>query len=340
MGGTLTASAPNVILKGLLDERFECEHDLTYATWIGYALPIIVIIVLLAYCWLMLLFLKRDRNNIEEKAKIKTFLQEKYDDLGGLKFQEVMVAFYFILLVVVWFFEEPEFITGWADYFEKEDTGGCYIDEATPAVLILIFLFITPRHLKFWPFIDKDSSWDAVRLPPCLLDWATVTEFVPWSLLILRGAGFALAKSSKVSGLSSWLGDNLSTLSSLPHWGLLTIVCLITSIVTEVCSNSATASIILPVLADLAVKQGINPLYLMLPVAITCCYAFMLPVACPPNAIVYQASGMETRHMMMAGIGLNVFTLIVNVLAANTYGGPLLSLSRFPDWANETLNCS
>ena len=78
----------------------------------------------------------------------------------------------------------------------------------------------------------------------------------------------------------------------------------------------------------------------MLPVAITCCYAFMLPVACPPNAIVYQASGMETRHMMMSGIGLNAFTLIVNVLAANTYGDRLLSLSHFPDWANETLNCS
>ena len=337
--GTLTASAPNVILKGTLKELFPCQNDLTYATWLLYALPIIVVVIILAYFWLMCLFMGRGKEG--NKLEIKSFLKEKYVDLGPIKFQEIMVGFYFFLLVVIWFFEEPEFIKGWADFFKLED-GNPAIDEATPAVFILILLFITPRHLNFWPFIDKDAPWDVVVLPPTLLDWSTVTHFFPWGLLILRGAGFALAKASIESGLSDWLGVQLSSLSSLPNWGILTLVCLITSLVTEVCSNSATANILFPVLAGLAVEQEINPLYLMLPAAVTCCYAFMLPVSCPPNAIVYKASGMDTRHMIMAGLGLNILTLVVNILAANTYGSPLMDFKEFPvwAWANLTENCT
>ena len=333
--GTLTASAPNVILKGILDVMFPDQGDLNYATWLLYALPIIIVIIILAFFWLMLLFMSKEVNKEGGKSEIKSFLKHKYAELGPIKFQEKMVGFYFFLLVVIWFFEEPEFIKGWADFFKLEN-GDPAIDEATPAVLVLLLLFITPKHLNFWPIADKEAPWDVAVLPPALLDWSTVTNFFPWGLLILRGAGFALAKGSNRSGLSSWLGDCLSSLSSLPDAAILTIVCLITSLVTEVCSNSATANILLPVLANLAVKLNMNPLYLMLPAAITCCYAFMLPVSCPPNAIVYQASGMDTRQMIMAGLGLNILTLGVNVLAANTYGWLLMDLGHFPDWANST----
>lgn len=336
--GTLTASAPNVILKGFLDDMFPCQSDLTYATWLLYALPIIIVIVVLAFFWLMLLFMGKEVDKEEKKTEIKSFLKGKYAELGPVQFQEKMVGFYSFLLVIIWFFEDPEFIKGWAEFFKLEN-GDSAIGCATPAVFILLLLFITPKHLNFWPIVDKDAPWDVVVLPPALLDWSTVTNFFPWGLLILRGAGFALAKASVVSGLSSWLGDRLSSLESLPNWGILTIVCLITSLVTEVCSNSATANILLPVLADLAVKLKMNPLYLMLPAAVTCCYAFMLPVSCPPNAIVYQASGMDTRHMIMAGVGLNILTLVVNVIAANTYGSTLMGLGQFPDWANVTANC-
>ena len=336
--GTLTASAPNVILKGMLDARFSCQDDLSYATWLLYALPIIVVVLTLTYCWLLLLFIRKDEGAAGPgpALQIKSFLKEKYSELGPVTFKEKMVGFYFILLVLIWFFEEPEFMPGWADYFKLED-GDPAIDEATPAVFILLLLLITPRHLNFWPIRDKDAPWDTVSLPPALLDWATVTKCFPWGLLILRGAGFALAKGSTVSGLSLWLGEQLSSLSSLPAWGILTVVCLITSLITEVCSNSATASILLPVIADLAVQQELNPLYLMLPAAVTCCYAFMLPVSCPPNAIVYQASGMRTRHMVLAGLGINILTLVVNVGAANSYGSALLHLGQFPQWAH---NCS
>jgi len=249
-------------------------------------------------------------------------------------------------LYVLWFFQEPEFIPGWADYFavpkEVDQCGETktelqgMVGEATTAVFILLLLFITPTRLDFWPLVPQAGPWEEVVLPPPLLDWKTMADFFPWGLLILRGGGFALAAGSVRSGLSKWIGSGLSSLSNFAPWTILTIVCLVTSIVTEICSNAATANVLLPVLGDLAVSLRLNPLYLMLPATVTCCYAFMLPVSCPPNAIVYKASGMKSWQMLTAGLGLNLATLAVSVIAASTYGGFLLDLDQFPEWANAT----
>ena len=107
-------------------------------------------------------------------------------------------------------------------------------------------------------------------------------------MLILRGAGFALARASDVSGLSEWIGDQMTGLSDLPSWAILTLLLLMTNILNEVVSNATTASILLPVLKNIAIKLQLNPLYLMLPVVLSCNYTFMLPASCPPNAIVFK----------------------------------------------------
>ena len=107
-----------------------------------------------------------------------------------------------------------------------------------------------------------------------------------------------------------------------------------TGFITEVTSNVATANILLPVLAELAVATNTNPLYLMIPATVTCSYAFMLPVATPPNAIVYSASGMKTSEMVATGFVLNLLCIGVNVLAINTYGVNMFDLDTFPQWAN------
>jgi len=328
--GTLTASEPNVIMKGILDEMYPCQDRLTYATWLLYSLPTILILLTVAFFWLMLLFLRTTKEEGHSGKELRRFLQQQHESLGPVTTREVLVAAYFTLLVVLWFFQEPEFIPGWSDLFAPG------VGEATPAALVLILLFITPSNFNFWPFRARSGPWEAVVLPPTLLDWDTMAKFFPWGLLLLRGGGFALAAGSDKSGLSHWIGSSLSSLSSLPPWGVVAMSCAITSIVTEVCSNAATANILLPVLGDLAVQLKLNPLYLMLPATVTCCYAFMLPVSCPPNAIVYKASGMKSWQMMMAGAGLNLVTLVVSVTAASTYGGPLLGMDSFPSWANMT----
>ena len=147
-------------------------------------------------------------------------------------------------------------------------------------------------------------------------------------------------------------------LDSLPSWAILTVILLVTSSLNEVVSNATTASILLPVLKDISIQLGLKPLYLMLPVVLSCNYTFMLPASCPPNAIVYkvslchpcksrllsilfqfcQASGMKIYHMVLTGFGVKMITLVLSLVAANTYGGPLLGMDQFPDWANSSVN--
>ena len=157
-------------------------------------------------------------------------------------------------------------------------------------------------------------------LPPTLMSWSDLSRFVPWGLLILRGAGFALAKASDESGLSDWIGDEMTELSTLTNWQILTIILLLTGVLNEVVNNATTASILLPVMKDIAVKLELNPLYLTLPVVLSCNYTFMLPASCPPNAIVLKASGMGLHNMVFAGLGMKIITLSASLLAANTWG--------------------
>lgn len=122
---------------------------------------------------------------------------------------------------------------------------------------------------------------------------------MPWSLVLLLGGGFAIAKACSLSGLSALMGSQLEVFQGLPQWVLVLVLSLSTAAATEVTSNVAVCSIMLPILKNLAVSLKIHPLYLLLPVTLACSYAFMLPVATPPNAIVYSASGMSTSEMVI-----------------------------------------
>ena len=132
-------------------------------------------------------------------------------------------------------------------------------------------------------------------------------------------------------------GDQMTGLSDLPGWAILTLILLTTSVLNELVSNATTASILLPVLKDISVQLRLNPLYLMLPVTLSCNYTFLLPASCPPNALVYKASGMRMYHMILGGLGVKIITFGLSLVAANTYGGPLLGMNEFPAWANETV---
>ena len=136
------------------------------------------------------------------------------------------------------------------------------------------------------------------KVSPSLLNWKTIHTNMPWSLVLLLGGGFALAKAIDVSGLSYWIGSKLEVLDFLAPSVLCLIVCAGAAMATEVTSNVATVSILLPILENLSYSLGLNPLYLMIPATLSCSFAFMLPVATPPNAIVYGASGMRTSVMV------------------------------------------
>ena len=343
--GTLTGTGPNLVLKGIIGTLFGSRTPLNFASWMGFAVPTMLVNVIVCWIWLQLLYMgppwrSGAKLRFADKNSIKNVLQQKYRDLGPLNFHQVAVLVNFIILVFLWFFREPRFMPGWGELFMSSEKDKCgnvshhqVIDDATSSILIVIILFILPSKLSFWPFVSVGSS----RPTASLLDWRTIHDRFPWGVMILFGGGFVLADASKQSGLSNWVGDQLKVLDVLPDYAIVLVICVMTGLVTEVTSNVATANILLPVLSELAKSIGTNPLFLVIPATVTCSYAFMLPVATPPNAIVYSASGMKTSDMMVAGAVLNVLCIAVNVIAINTYGVYMFELNEFPDWANSTI---
>merc|ERR1719397_1389748 len=174
---------------------------------------------------------------------------------------------------------------------------------------------------------------------PSLITWRLIETRMCWGVIFLLGGGFALAKASESSGLSELLILVLkkTNLESLPVLALCFVVCLLTVSITNVASNTATANVLVPILAKMAVTMCINPIYLTLPAGIVCSYAFALPVATAPNAIVFGHSSMKTTDMMKAGFLMNIVCLITVALSINTYAVPLFDLNSFPDWASSKL---
>merc|ERR1719192_366074 len=145
--------------------------------------------------------------------------------------------------------------------------------------------------------------------------------------------GMSLSATTKKTGLSKYIGHQLVALKDIPIRGVAAIIGVAVTFVTEVASNTATANIVVPILSDISKDLCKHPIYLMMTAAVSCSYAFMLPVATAPNAIVFGASTMRTADMMKAGFVMNIICIGTTWVAMNTYGVAMFSLDSFPPWA-------
>ena len=316
-------------------------------------------------------------NSKAKENKIMKMMKDKYEALGPIRCHELSVFICFVTVICLWFFRKPMFmpgkflfsfdkiqkmliflIVGWGDMFvfmtergKKVTVGG-----ATPAILMVLVVFALPTHYKFWPFQALNKS---PQSSPALIDWQTIQTRLPWGVILLLGGGFAVSDACVKTGLSQWLVDQLLVMKTLDAWLICLIVCVLTVVMTQVkflsgmsaklyysltqplklqvASNTATANVLLPILADISLTICQNPLYLIMPSAVISSYAFMLPVATAPNAIVFGASTLTTGYMMKAGLGMNIICLIGTIIAINTYAVPLFDLNTFPTWAEPQL---
>merc|ERR1712165_276072 len=339
--GVITGSPPNLVVPQVLENRFGDSTGLTFASWMAFAVPLMAINLILSWIWLSYLGWKENKkyqlpgeDNIDPKqkeAQILNVMKRKYDSLGPLRCHELSVLICFIIVILLWFFRKPLFMFGWGDLFtfmtergKKVTVGG-----ATPAILMVLVVFALPTRYRFWPFQAMNKVPES---SPSLINWKTIETKLPWGVIILLGGGFAVSDACTKSGLSKWLVAKCMVLVGLPAWLINTIVCVLTVVLTQVASNTATANVLLPILADLSMTICQNPLYLIMTAAVTSSYAFMLPVATAPNAIVFGASSMTTAHMMKAGLGMNIVTVLTTLLAINSYAVPLFGLDSFPEW--------
>ncbi|XP_067935349.1 Na(+)/citrate cotransporter-like isoform X1 [Watersipora subatra] len=327
--GTLTGTGPNLIIGQIMNEYFPDSDDVTFGSWMLFATPLMV--VCLAICWviLVLIFLGprtlfccyNDPHFETEGGKI--VLRREYNKLGKTSFPEIVLIIFFGILVLLWLFRDPKFMPGWSILFLNG-----YVSDASTGIFICTFLFTFPSS---FPCLSTHTT--GYTLGPPILDWNTVQKKLPWGVIILLGGGFALAAMCKDSGLSDWLGCQLAVLDSIPPSALVFTCGTVMTLFTEFTSNASSASIFLPILAQLAVTLEIHPLYILAPVTVCSSFAFAFPVATPPNAIVFAFGHLRVIDMVKSGMLMNLLCLSVAMLAINTWGAALFKLNTFPSWA-------
>ncbi|XP_062362783.1 solute carrier family 13 member 2 isoform X1 [Cinclus cinclus] len=354
---TLTGTTPNLVLQGQVNDIYkENGGIINFASWFSFAFPTMMVLLILAWIWLQILYLgfnfkKNFGCGASPAAKAKEqqayeIIKEESKKLGRMTFAEIEVLILFVLLVVLWFTREPGFFPGWATVLFNKD-GTSYVTDATVSIFISLLLFILPSGISNQETGESPKNqlseqvWGRARFraPAPLLGWKVVQEKMPWNIVFLLGGGFALAKGSEESGLSRWLGSKLTPLQNIPHPATAFLLCLLIATFTECTSNVATTTLFLPILASMAEAICLNPLYVMLPCTLSASLAFMLPVATPPNAIVFSFGQLRVIDMAKAGFVLNILGVLTITLAINTWASSLFQLQTFPSWANKTGTC-
>ncbi|XP_035707450.1 solute carrier family 13 member 5 isoform X1 [Folsomia candida] len=338
IGGTavITGAGPNKVFKEII-KPLNISQDgkytnITFLSWALLQIPPMIVNVFIAWVYLSCTYqgissLKRWFRGHESEEKViykwrsqqvNDYLVQEYEKLGTITYHEVAVGLIFLFVIFAWILREPELFSGWGDFYTGAKSG-----DSTGAMIGVVFLFLLP---KSWEFLWGDSE-DAEYEP--LLDWKFTASKLPWSVLLLLGSGFAIADASDKSGLSEWLGNELGMLGDMPQGVLLLIVIVGTSAVTEVVSAYACANIILPIMISISKKLEIHPLYLTIPVAVSCSYTFMLPVGSPTNALVFAAGNFGSLHMARTGVFLNIICISVLYLNTITLGNYLFDFYNY-----------
>ncbi len=315
---TLVGTPPNLSFARIFQIMFPNAPEISFALWMAYALPITIIFLII--CWAYLYMIYKPKKNSWVSVDRSTF-KKQYSELGTMGFEEKIILIDFIALGFLWIFRSDITvgtfkIPGWANLFSNPS----FINDGTVAIAMAVLLFLIPSKLK----PDKR-----------LMDWKAATG-IPWHIVLLFGGGFALASGFKESGLSLWVGGQLSWVVSIHPIFIILIIALMMTFLTELTSNTATTEMLLPVLAGLSISTQINPLFFMLPATLSASMAFMLPVATPPNAIVFGTGRISIMHMAKTGLALNLMGAILITLATYFLGGYLfdIDINIFPSWAN------
>jgi sodium-dependent dicarboxylate transporter 2/3/5 len=277
---TLIGTPPNALLMGFMSENYGI--DISFADWMMLGIPVSMTMLPIAWLALTRFLFPCD---IPASPAVANHLHQLREELGSMSSAERRVAFVFSALILSWMFRKP--ITGWLQLSGVSDTGIVM----TAAVL----LFILP-------------SGDTHN--PRLLTWEDLRR-LPWGVLILFGGGLSLAAVVSNSGLALWLGEQLAPLNAMGTTVLVVASVALVIFMTELTSNLATTATLLPVMGAIAVQAGVPPILLTVPITIAASCAFMLPVATPPNAIVFATGAISIPQMVRAGIFLNLIGIVI-----------------------------
>jgi len=293
LGGvaTLIGTPPNAVLAAAVSELL--GRQIGFVQWMGVGVPVSAIMIPAA--WLLLTRVLHPPGDLHGDAA--SIIQAERDALGSPSRGEKLTGAVFALTALAWVLRAEKTIGGVT--IPGLETLMPEVRDSTIAMAAAAVLFVLPA--------GKLSSGEFC------LDWKTARR-IPWGVLVLFGGGLSLAVAMEQSGLASWIGGVVATFRSVPTWVVVAAVATLIVFLTELTSNVATTSMAMPVMAGAAAGLGMEPLHLMVTAALAASMAFMLPVATPPNAIVFSSGYLTIPQMARAGFLLNLTAIVTITL--------------------------
>ncbi|MDY0781422.1 DASS family sodium-coupled anion symporter [Tenacibaculum sp. IB213877] len=278
---TLIGTPPNLVLAGVVEKTYHTE--ITFYQWFIFGLPISII--LLFICWT---YLTRYAFKFKQKSFPggKNEIEKQLNELGKMTYEEKAILTVFSFTALAWICRS--FLL--SKWFPA-------IDDTIIAMIASVILFLIPSRKKYQPLI----SWeDTVKLP--------------WGILLLFGGGMALALGFESSGLANWIGSQLTSLNGISIFIIVFILIASVNFLTEITSNMATTAMLLPILVSLAPVINVHPYILLVSATVAASCAFMLPVATPPNAVVFGSGYLKIEDMVKKGVWMNLASIIILTL--------------------------
>lgn len=313
---TLVGTPTNLAFVRIFQESFPEAPQISFGNWLIIGIP--YSLTLLGITWILLtrILCRFDKGLTLDRGIIRKELEE----LGPVRFEEKSILLVFVVTVFLWTFRRDLnlgafTIPGWSNLWNPLTR----IDDGTIAIAMALSLFFIPTK--------KDRTRRILE--------KEIFSKIPWGIILLFGGGFALASGFTSSGLSAYIGESFRAIGPVPVLILVLIICISVTFLTELTSNVATLSMLLPILASWSVSLEIHPLVFILPATISASMAFMMPVATPPNAVVFGSERIRIVEMARTGLMLNfvaiAFTLVmVYLLFPYVTGTPM---GEFPSWA-------
>jgi sodium-dependent dicarboxylate transporter 2/3/5 len=307
---TLVGTPPNIVFAGIARSLFPQAPQIGFLDWLKVGVPFAVVFLPIVWIYLTRIILPI---GIERIPGSKDVIRRDLQSLGKLKTGEIITLAVFIVVALAWILRRNidigiATIPGWSDMLGISE----YVHDSTVAMVGAILLFLIPVNFRKREFV---------------LNWQWAVR-IPWGIILLFGGGFALAAGFQDSGLAQWIGERLSFLGGTPTLIMVFCICLLVTFLTEVTSNTATTTMMMPVLGAMAVALSVHPYLLMIPATMSASCAFMLPVATPPNAIIFGSGYVRIPEMAKTGFFLNllgaviitalVYLLVIPIFRTNT----------------------
>ncbi|MFH1913778.1 MAG: DASS family sodium-coupled anion symporter [Pseudomonadota bacterium] len=308
---TIIGTPPNTIMVGMIDKMFGVQ--ISFGQWMLFGVPLSVTMLILT--WVLLTRVLFPTGNME-LAGGRTIIESELAKLGPMKPEEKKIVIVGCFVATFWmareFIKELPFITSVMPNFG-------YIHDATIGIMGALVLFCIPTNFKKGEF---------------LLDWKTAVK-IPWDVILLFGGGLALANGFAKTGLATYIAAQLGGLDGASILVFVSVVVFMTIFLTEITSNTATATLLVPIMGSAAIAMGVHPFATIVGACVAASFAFMLPVATPPNAVIFGSGCVSIKQMAKAGIWLNIVGTML-ITAFVVYILPVLwgvDLDMLPEWA-------